>query len=294
VAFEIRPAGDLSLFSRAGDDRLGTGALVCLSGLGLAAAATILAFFGTGFLLLHEHPVAIVRSGSLRGLSAPGWPATLMGGTASSPSIPVRQRGMTASAEQPDGMGTPGVPKREPATSSVSSNHTTLNPTPAATRPGARPEAATTALDPHGTTATPPMQPGLPDVRSPSPNLPLRTIANLFDAAEARSTAVAEPGANAPLSAAEIRALLTQGDAAFRRGDLTSARLLYRRAFEAGDGHGALGIGASYDPLFLRHLHLWTQPSDPDMARSWYLRARDLGVREAEGRLDRLKGKPLQ
>jgi hypothetical protein len=49
-----------------------------------------------------------------------------------------------------------------------------------------------------------------------------------------------------------------------------------------------MGIGASYDPLFLRRFHMWTQRADPDAARSWYLRARDLGTAAATSRLDRL------
>jgi hypothetical protein len=88
-----------------------------------------------------------------------------------------------------------------------------------------------------------------------------------------------------------MTALLTQGDDAFREGDLTSARLYYLRAFAVGDGRGALGIGASYDPLFLRRFHLWTERADRNEARVWYLRARSLGASEAEGRLAKLKAK---
>jgi TPR repeat protein len=94
------------------------------------------------------------------------------------------------------------------------------------------------------------------------------------------------------LPPAEIATLLTRGDAAFRDGDLTSARLYYLRAFGAGDGRGALGIGASYDPWFLRRFHLWTQRADPTEAKAWYVRARDLGSTEAESRLDRYKTRP--
>jgi hypothetical protein len=88
-----------------------------------------------------------------------------------------------------------------------------------------------------------------------------------------------------------MTALLTQGDDAFRGGDLTSARLYYLRAFAVGDGRGALGIGASYDPLFLRRFHLWTERPDRAEARVWYLRARSLGAPEAESRLAKLKAR---
>jgi hypothetical protein len=279
------------LSSRGRDERLGIGAVVCLSGLGVAAAATVLGFFGTGFLLLHEYPASIARSGPPPGIGAQGWPPTFTSGSTASPSRQGRQRDATALAAESNGTGAATPPKRE--SSSVASNHTTPRPTAAVASPGARPDAATPPADRQRTTATPPLQPNAPDVLSPSRNLPRRAVATLSGPAEPRSVMAPDPGANALLSAAEIRALLIRGDAAFQRGDLTSARLLYRRAFEAGDGHGALGIGASYDPLFLRRFDLWTQPADPDVARSWYLRARNLGVAEAKGRLDRLNGKPL-
>jgi hypothetical protein len=279
------------LSSTAGDERLGTGAVVCLSGLGLAAAATILAFFGTGFFLLREYPAAIARLGLPPGIGEQGSLPTLTRGSTASPSLQSRQREATASADQPAQTRAPGARKRE--ASAVASNHTTPSSTAAVTSPGARPEPAITPPARQSTTAVPPLPARVPEALSPTPN-PLRPAeANLSGPTQARSVAAPEPGANAPLSAAEIKALLIQGDAAFHRGDLTAARLLYRRAFEAGDGHGALGLGASYDPLFLRRFDLWTQPSNPDVARSWYLRARDLGVSEAEGRLDRLNGKPV-
>jgi hypothetical protein len=95
------------------------------------------------------------------------------------------------------------------------------------------------------------------------------------------------------LSPAEIAALLAAGDTAFRRGDLAAARISYRRVYEAGEGRGALGIGASYDPLFLQHFHLTRAHPDPAEARAWYQRAKALGAAEATGRLDRLAAKPL-
>jgi hypothetical protein len=98
----------------------------------------------------------------------------------------------------------------------------------------------------------------------------------------------AEPAVNSALTIAEIKAVLARGDDAFRKGDLTSARLYYLRAFAVGDGRGALGIGASYDRFFLRRFHLWTERADPAEARLWYLRAHNLGTPEAETRLSKL------
>jgi TPR repeat protein len=89
----------------------------------------------------------------------------------------------------------------------------------------------------------------------------------------------------------ELNAVLMEGDDAFRNGDLASARLLYRRVYDANDGRGALGIGASYDPVFLRRYHLWTRYANPEEARIWYRRAHDLGAQDAQNRLKRLNVK---
>ena len=93
------------------------------------------------------------------------------------------------------------------------------------------------------------------------------------------------------LSAAEITALLAHGNTAFRKGDITTARLLYRRAVEAGEGRGALGMGATYDPAFLRHSRLRASYGDPAEARTWYLHALVLGTAGAERRLINLQAK---
>jgi TPR repeat protein len=83
------------------------------------------------------------------------------------------------------------------------------------------------------------------------------------------------------LPAAEIAALVARGDALFARGDVSSARLFYERAADAGEGRAALKLGNTFDPVFLEFAHLRMQ-GDPAMAESWYRRARELGETEAE------------
>jgi hypothetical protein len=89
------------------------------------------------------------------------------------------------------------------------------------------------------------------------------------------------------LSAVELSALLTRGDAVFGTGDLASARLFYERGANAGDGRAALRLGETFDPAFLARARLGRMPGDPDKAVYWYRRARDLGNREAEILLNR-------
>ena len=98
----------------------------------------------------------------------------------------------------------------------------------------------------------------------------------------------ASPAASTPLAPAEIAALLHQGEASFRTGDVDSARLFYRHAAEAGDAQAALRMGATFDPAILSRGRLRNHFGDRSEARLWYLRALDLGAAEAAHRLDRL------
>ena len=85
-----------------------------------------------------------------------------------------------------------------------------------------------------------------------------------------------------PLPAEEIANLLARGDALLSGGDLTSARLFYERAADAGDAGAALRIGETYDPSFLMRVGVIGVQGDIAEARRWYRRAVDLGAPEAK------------
>jgi hypothetical protein len=87
------------------------------------------------------------------------------------------------------------------------------------------------------------------------------------------------------LSGPEIAALVARGDFFVSVRDLASARLFYERAAEAGDGSAALRMGATFDPAFLNPAGIPTESGNLGEAASWYRRARDLGIVEAERRL---------
>jgi len=93
-----------------------------------------------------------------------------------------------------------------------------------------------------------------------------------------------QPPATPGLSAA---ALVARGDRFLGIGDVATARLFYERAVDAGDGQAALRLGETFDPLFLKQAHLRDFQADTDTALSWYRRARELGVRDAEVLLKR-------
>jgi hypothetical protein len=104
------------------------------------------------------------------------------------------------------------------------------------------------------------------------------------------ATALAPPISG--LSKAELTELLHHGDTLLRTGDISSARLFYERAADAGDGRAALRLGATFDPEFLGRLGLGTLQADPAEARSWYSRARDLGEIDVKRRLNSLETRP--
>jgi hypothetical protein len=61
---------------------------------------------------------------------------------------------------------------------------------------------------------------------------------------------------------------------------------LFTSATGAGDGRGALRLGATFDPEFLGPLGLGKLQADPGEARSGYRRARDLGAVDAKRQLN--------
>jgi TPR repeat protein len=81
----------------------------------------------------------------------------------------------------------------------------------------------------------------------------------------------------------EITALLARGDSFWAIKDISSARLLYERAADAGDGRAALKLGRTFDPAVLYFAHLAGR-GDQAIADFWYRRARELGEPEADVR----------
>jgi hypothetical protein len=108
-------------------------------------------------------------------------------------------------------------------------------------------------------------------------NLPVRP-AMLREAA----SGVRIKAAELRVSDGAVEALVTRGDALLATGDIASARLVYQRGADAGNGTAALRLGEMFDPAFLAQAGLSRAPGDVKKAAYWYRRARDLGVRRAE------------
>ena len=94
---------------------------------------------------------------------------------------------------------------------------------------------------------------------------------------------------NQRVSAAEMAALVSRGDAFLSAGDIVSARRFYERAADGGDRGAALRLSATFDPAFLSWTRVRGIPDDPVQASSWYRRAVDLGNSAAQGHLQNLE-----
>jgi TPR repeat protein len=85
-----------------------------------------------------------------------------------------------------------------------------------------------------------------------------------------------------------IAALLRRADALIASGDVAAARLVLRRAADAGDARAAMTLGGTYDPAILEKLGVHGFMPDVAMARSWYEKAKKFGSAEAPQRLEML------
>ena len=95
------------------------------------------------------------------------------------------------------------------------------------------------------------------------------------------------------LSAAEkarAELALAQGQQYLARGSIQVARQYFQLAADAGLAAAALRLAATYDPAELRRLEVSGVVPDRDLARKWYERARELGARDTEALLARLRG----
>jgi hypothetical protein len=110
-----------------------------------------------------------------------------------------------------------------------------------------------------------------------------------------RAAAVAEPtipgDAIHQLDPDEIASSLRRADALIASGDLAAARLVLRRAADAGDARAAMMLAETYDHAILEKLGVHGIMPDLAMARGWYEKAKKFGATEATQRLELLASK---
>ena len=86
----------------------------------------------------------------------------------------------------------------------------------------------------------------------------------------------------------EIAYLLKRGEELVAVGELGPARLVLRRAAEAGDPNAAFALATTYDPTLLEALRVIGVAPDTAMARAWYEKAKEFGSTDASRRLELL------
>jgi TPR repeat protein len=118
-----------------------------------------------------------------------------------------------------------------------------------------------------------------PSSALPSPALP-------SPAPDQATPAAAKP--ERELDPEAIKLLLQQGEQFVGSGDLVTARLVYRKAAEAGNAAAALALGATYDPVVLAKIGVRGMGADIEKARSWYEKAKEFGSPDAPRRLEML------
>lgn len=87
----------------------------------------------------------------------------------------------------------------------------------------------------------------------------------------------------------KARDLRLQGEERLAVGDVSSARMFFKRAADGGDAQAAVAMGATYDPRLFAALKVHGMSPDREIARKWYQRATDLGSKDAFERIEALK-----
>jgi TPR repeat protein len=94
------------------------------------------------------------------------------------------------------------------------------------------------------------------------------------------------------LDGEEIAIMIKRAKDLLGNGDVAAARLLLRRAAEAGSAEGAFTLGATFDPVSLQRLGAIGAVPDLAKARQWYQRAAELGSNAASQQLAGLGNAP--
>jgi TPR repeat protein len=129
--------------------------------------------------------------------------------------------------------------------------------------------------------------PPLPDQPGPAVSQPVAEQPANSTVAPANSTG-APDSKTLPLDSDEITLLLKRGKDFLGTGDLAAARLLLRRAAEAGSAEAAFALGATFDPAVLQRLKVVGAAADVAQARKWYEKAAALGSTAASQQLEKL------
>jgi hypothetical protein len=179
-------------------------------------------------------------------------------------------------------------PSRDEIAGALRAAHQNVAPAETAAPAAVAPVAAVAPM----VAATPPAPPAPPVVSTP----PVTSAPPLISTPPVAATppaAVAPPAAAAPparkLAPDELAALMTRAKALLVAGDIPPARLLLERAAEANEASAALMLAQTYDPMVVGRQDRRNINIDPELARTWYQRAAQLGSADAQRRLSQLQ-----
>ena len=135
----------------------------------------------------------------------------------------------------------------------------------------------------------------LPKARTGSTDLRVELMAadgTILASASTRLDVAQDPKSTLILRADEsdrVEDLIAHGQKMIDVGYFAGARAYFRRAAEAGSGEAALMLAATYDQESIDKIGAHGIKADPDQARIWYERAKQLGVEGADVKLAALK-----
>jgi hypothetical protein len=93
-----------------------------------------------------------------------------------------------------------------------------------------------------------------------------------------------------PIDAGEAAFLMQKGRDSLSAGDISGARVAFRRLADAGVADAALALADTYNPDYLAGHNFLGMQGNLALARSWYQRAKELGSAEADRFLARMGG----
>jgi hypothetical protein len=218
------------------------------------------------------------------------------------PPAPPAPASLKAAAKQAAAIEPSAPPPPAPTPTPAPAPPPAAAPAPSPAAAPAPPPAATPAPPPPVAHAAPPPAP----VVAPTPLAPPPPVQT---AARPEPVAPTPPAPPKPVAAAEIQPpqrlaqtaavpppndvspLVERGDRFLAAGDIASAREFFERAVEGGNAAASVGLGKTYDPLFLRQVAVSGVAGDPAKAATWYRRAVAAGNTEATKRLADLLAK---
>jgi hypothetical protein len=122
-----------------------------------------------------------------------------------------------------------------------------------------------------------PASPSAPALATAAPPL----VTAEANAGEPIATAKIVSPAVEPIDPAEAAVLMNKGQASLDAGDISGARVAFRRLADAGLADAAFALARTYDPAFLTAHNFLGVSGDRATARNLYQRAKDLGSVQA-------------